>query len=119
MKLWVDDVRDPSEWLPHIRWFRGRDQSELDDWAWVKSAQEAIAYLESENVVEVSLDYDLGDPDVVGDGYQVAVWVEARVTTDDDYVPPIIHVHSSNVVGRERLEAAARSIERIVAGRSG
>ena len=119
MRLWVDDERNPSVWLPHIHWHRGRDPDELDDWLWVKTAQEAIAHLESEDIVEVSLDHDLGDPDEVGDGYMVAVWIEERVATDEDYIPPVIHVHSSNVAGRQRLEAAVASIERIVAKRSG
>jgi hypothetical protein len=118
MRLWVDDERDPREWLPHIRWARDRDPKELDKWAWVKTAQDAIALLASEHIVEVSLDHDLGGPDEVGDGYMVAVWVEQRVATDDNYIPPVIHVHRSNVAGRERLEAAVRSIERIVASRS-
>jgi len=68
MRIWVDDERPPREWLPHIRWFRGRDLEELDEWVWVKTAQQAIAHLKSEDVVELSLDHDLGDPDEVGDG---------------------------------------------------
>lgn len=117
MKLWVDDERSPAEWLPHIRWFHDRNPDELDDWVWVKSAHEAITRLESETIVEVSLDHDLGDPDVVGDGYAVAVWIEERVATDDDYTPPLIHVHTSNVAGRDRLEATVRSIERLMSKR--
>jgi hypothetical protein len=31
MRIWVDDERDPREWLPHIRWFRGRGLKELDE----------------------------------------------------------------------------------------
>jgi hypothetical protein len=50
--------------------------------------------LETGHVVEMSLDFDLGDRDEVGDGYMVATWVEERVATDDDYIPPVIHVHS-------------------------
>lgn len=97
MRLWVDDQRSPRDWLPHIRWFRERDPGELDDWLWVKTAQEAITHLESEDVVEVSLDHDLGDPDEFGDGYMVAVWIEERVAADNTYVPPVVQVHSSNV----------------------
>ncbi len=101
-----------------MRWFRGRDPKELGEWVWVKSAFEAITLLETGHVVEMSLDFDLGDPNEVGDGYMVAVWIEERAATDDDYVPPILHVHSSNVGGRPRLEAAIASIELIVAKRS-
>jgi hypothetical protein len=119
MRIWVDDEREPREWLPHIRWFRGRDLKELDEWLWVTSAWDAIALLESESVVELSLDHDLGDPDEVGDGYAVAVWIEERAATDDTYIPPVVHVHSSNVAGRQRLEAAVASIERLMARREG
>ena len=119
MRLWLDDQRSPREWLPHIRWHRGRDPGELDEWLWAKTSQQAVALLESEHIIEVSLDYDLGDVDQVGDGYMVAVWIEERVATDDDYTPPVIHVHSSNVAGRQRLEAAAASIERCMLRREG
>ena len=76
MRIWVDDIRDPKEWLPHISWFRGRDLNELSEWIWIKTAQAAIALLDSENIVEASLDFDLGDLDEAGDGYMVATWVE-------------------------------------------
>lgn len=117
MKLWLDDERDPTEWLPHIRWWRGRDPSDLDDWIWVRTASEAIARLESENISEASLDHDLGDPDVVGDGYIVATWIEERAAYDDGYEPPVLHIHTSNVGARPRLEAVVVSIDRILARR--
>lgn len=119
MRVFLDDIRDPKAWLPDMGWFRGRDPKELGEWVWVKTAPEAIRLLETGYVVEMSLDFDLGDRDEVGDGYEVVVWVEERVAMDDDYVPPTIHVHSSNVGGRPRLEAAVASIERLMARRSG
>jgi hypothetical protein len=119
MRLWLDDERDPKEWLPHISWWRGRDPEELAEWVWVKAAPEAIALLESEDIVEASLDHDLGDSAEVGDGYMVATWIEEKAATDDSYRPPILHVHSSNVGGRQRLEAAVASIERFVTRRNG
>ncbi|MDP9225671.1 MAG: hypothetical protein M3P18_17890 [Actinomycetota bacterium] len=119
MRIFLDDLRDPEEWLPNMGWFRGRDPKELGEWAWIKSAFEAITLLETGHVVEVSLDFDLGDRDEVGDGYLVVTWVEERVAMDDDYIPPILHVHSSNMAGRQRLEAAVASIERLVARRAG
>ena len=117
MRLWLDDLRDPKECVPSMGWVRGRDPNELDELVWVKTAPEAITLLETRHVVEMSLDFDLGDREEVGDGYMVVTWVEERVATDDDYVPPVIHVHSSNMAGRQRLELAVRSIERIVAAR--
>ncbi len=118
MRIFLDDVRDPTAWLPHMSWFRGRDLAELDEWRWVTDAHTAIALLESENVVEISLDFDLGPRDEVGDGHMVVAWIEERTALEEAYQPPTIHVHSSNISGRERLEAAVASIERIVARRS-
>ncbi|MEA2581360.1 MAG: hypothetical protein QOE83_2252 [Actinomycetota bacterium] len=117
MRIWLDDIRDPKEWLPHVSWFKGRDLNELSEWIWVKTSHEAIALLDSENIVESSLDFDLGEAAENGDGYSVVAWIEERTATDDDYVPPCLHVHSSNLAGRSRLEAAVASIERIVAKR--
>ena len=116
MRLFVDDLRDPREWLPGMRWYR-EHPSDLGEWVWVKTASETIRLLEREGITEMSLDFDLGDRDDVGDGNDVAVWIEERVALDENYVPPILHVHSSNVGGRERLEAAVASIERLVARR--
>ncbi|MDP9227331.1 MAG: hypothetical protein M3P18_26480 [Actinomycetota bacterium] len=76
MRIFLDDLRNPEEWLPNMGWFRGRDPKELGEWAWVKSAFEAITLLETRHVVEMSLDFDLGDRDEVGDGYMVVTWVE-------------------------------------------
>ena len=76
MRLWVDDERDPEDWLPHIRWFRDRDPAQLGEWVWVRTADEAIALLASENVVGVSLDHDLGTDQA--DGSVIASWIEER-----------------------------------------
>jgi len=47
----------------------------------------------------------------------VVTWVEEHVALDDDYTPPVLRVHSSNMAGRPRLEAALASIERMMAKR--
>jgi hypothetical protein len=52
VRLFLDDERDPREWLPDMRWFRGRDLAELDEWVWAKSAPEAIRILKAGGVVE-------------------------------------------------------------------
>lgn len=78
-----------------------------------------IALLEAGGVTELSLDHDLGDEREVGSGYDVLLWIEERAAEDDAYIPPLIHVHSSNVVARQRMESAVASIQRIVARKKG
>ncbi len=118
MKLWLDDERDPREWLPFMGWFSGRPEVELDEWVWVKTAPEAVALIARGEVDEVSLDHDLGDEEQVGSGYQVLLWIEERAATDDDYLPPVIHIHTSNVGARDRMESAVVGIQNILARRS-
>jgi Cyclic-phosphate processing Receiver domain len=113
-KVFLDDERDPRVWLPHMRWFRGRDLAELEDWTWATTAPEAIAILETRAVDEVSLDHDLGDEAVVGTGYDVLLWIEERVATDPGYEPPMIHIHTSNIGSRGRMESAVQGIQRLV-----
>lgn len=116
LRIWLDDERAPKDWLPHTRWFRDRDPSELLEWVWVRTVPDAIELLEAGGIAELSLDHDLGE-EGEGDGYDVLLWIEERVAADESYVPPVIHIHSSNVVARQRMESAAASIERIVAKR--
>jgi len=113
-RLFLDDERDPREWLPDMRWFRGRDVGELDEWAWARTAQEAIRLLEAGDVLEVSLDHDLGPEDEVGTGYDVLKWIEERVALDETYRPPMIHIHTSNIGARDRMESAVHGIESLI-----
>jgi hypothetical protein len=113
-RLFLDGERDPRDWLPDMRWFRGRDVGELDEWAWARSAQEAIRILEAGDVLEVSLDHDLGPEDEVGTGYDVLKWIEERVTLDETYQPPAIHIHTSNIGARDRMESAVDGIENLL-----
>jgi hypothetical protein len=117
VRVWLDDERDPREWLPNVRWFRNRNPEEMAQWMWARTAQEAIALLESEHVEECSLDHDLGPPEEAGDGYMVLLAIERRAAEDDNYTPPIIHIHTSNIGARDRMESAVIGIERIVEGR--
>ena len=118
MKVFLDDERDPREWLPDMGWWRGRDPSDLDEWVWARTAPEAVAFLEAGGVTEVSLDHDLGEGEDVGDGYDVLLWLEERVATDDAYQPPAIHIHTSNIAARDRMESAVKGIESLLARRS-
>jgi len=94
-RVWLDDVRPAPE-----------------GWTRAHTAREAIALLEAGGVEEISLDHDLGDEVTCGTGYEVACWVEEAVATRG-VVPPKIAIHSANVVGRERMQRAIESIERL------
>jgi len=116
VRIWLDDARDPQLWLPGMSWMRGRD-ARSEGWVWVRIAPEAIGLLAAGDVAEVSLDHDLGEAERAGEGYDILLWVEQRVHEDPGYAPPVLHVHSSNLGARGRMEAAIAAIERAVAGR--
>lgn len=95
IKVFLDDTRDtPSGW---VRTY---------------TASETIELLKGGNVVELSLDHDLGDQTMCGDGHLVCVWVEEQVALHD-FEPPRMVIHSANPVGRDRMQRAIESIERL------
>ncbi|MEO1037476.1 MAG: cyclic-phosphate processing receiver domain-containing protein [Pseudomonadota bacterium] len=92
MKVYLDDERiAPEGWL-QVRW-----------------PDEAIELLKSGGVTEISLDHDLGD-DNRGTGYDVVLWLEEAVITQQ-FRPPKIHIHTANSAARDRMEAAVASIQ--------
>ena len=92
LHLWLDDVRPAPE---------GYD-------FWAFTAQQALDVLQTGCVGHVSLDHDLGDSDETG--YTVACWIEDAVGTQR--IPSLTwQVHSSNPVGRKRIEQALRNLK--------
>lgn len=93
MKLWLDDLRDPNH-HGHI------------GWTWVKTAEEAIAALQTGTVEEASLDHDLTVEQTLGrfsdepTGYTVVCWMEEH----NVWPPGGTRVHSMNPVGRARMQ---------------
>ena len=94
MRVWLDDERKPPV-----------------GFTWVKTADEAIALLETGKVEFLSLDHDLADEHYADmsrstgfkekTGYDVVCWLEAT-----DLWPPLgCAVHSFNPVGRARMLA--------------
>lgn len=100
LKIYLDDERTPP-----------------DGWVLARWPDEVVSMMESEEVSEISLDHDLGDDDR-GTGYDVVLWVEERVFTDPNFVPPKMHVHSANVSARNKMEMGISRIERKVRERS-
>lgn len=96
MKLYLDDERKtPVGWV-RVFW-----------------PDEAIAWLETETVTEISLDHDLGDDDR-GTGYDVILWIENEVMTNN-FIPPQIHIHSANVSARRKMELGVVAINNFLA----
>ena len=101
MRLWLDD--DPNRAVPP-----GFDIV-------VRTAKEAIDWIASGEIDEISLDHDLGltkdlgyDP---GTGYDVAKWVEEQAYKGA--LPRIKwSVHSANPAGASRMKSALQSAER-------
>lgn len=88
--LWLDDVRPmPFSFTHHA-----------------KTAQEAIEILKTKQVIECSLDHDLGDG--CGTGYEVAKWIEEQAHFG--LLPQLVcYIHSQNSVGVENMNMAIQS----------
>ena len=98
MKVYLDDERDTPEGWKRVYW-----------------PDEAIELLKTNSVQEISLDHDLGD-DERGTGYDVVLWIEEAVAINN-FVPPIIKVHSANSSARAKMELGVANIERLVGNR--
>lgn len=93
LKVYLDDERETPEGWVRVYW-----------------PDEAIELLKTGNVAEISLDHDLGD-DNRGTGYDVVLWIEEAVVTDN-FKPPEISVHSANSSARQKMESGIESIKR-------
>ena len=88
MKLWLDDTRKPPE----------------EGWHWVRTAEEACAWLRDDVVRQMSLDHDLDLPNLGGEswtGYDVLCWLERH----PEHWPEVVYVHSMNPAGADRMRA--------------
>lgn len=104
-KLWHDDVRPPPE-----------------GWEWARTNDAAKAVLSEREVVEISLDHDLGlhgvdipDPAEDPDGYLDAVCQRGQAEEtgldlvvwmiENEVVPPKVTIHSWNPDGAKAMAA--------------
>lgn len=92
MKVYLDDERDTP-----------------DGWVRVYWPNEAIEFLKGGGVEEISLDHDLGDDDC-GTGYDVVLWIENSVYTNN-FIPPKICMHSANSSAGHKIGSGIKSIE--------
>lgn len=96
MKLWVDDIREPPG----------------EEWLWAKNYEEAVATLIYGNVHTLSLDHDLGEDKT---GYDIVCLIERQIGKGGWWRPvPEILVHSANPVGRDNINRAIDSIQRLL-----
>ena len=100
-----------------MRVFLDDERATPDGWVRAWWPDEVIALLESGEVVELSLDHDLGD-DARGTGYDVVLWIEEAVALRG-FSPPRMTVHSANSSAREKMQAGIAAIEKLAARQSG
>lgn len=97
MKIYLDDIRIPPD----------------ESWTWVKTPLVAITLLKEGMVKEISLDHDLGDDKEIGTGYDVLLWIEEKVFTEN-FKSPKIYIHTANVSARKKMELALKNIEQYI-----
>lgn len=95
IKIWLDDLR-PSP----------------VGWVWVKTAEDAIRYIMTGQILKLSLDHDLGAKKNGGD---VLRWLEEQVFAHN-FSPPIVEIHTMNNVARSWMIKIAGKINSRQAG---
>lgn len=93
-KLFIDDVRNAPD----------------NSWDVVRNYKDAIAYLiKNEGYISlVSFDHDLGENSKTG--YDIIVWLEKKVFTENYYGPLKMTVHSQNPVGVYKIKITISQI---------
>ncbi len=106
MKVYLDDERTaPDGWI-QARW-----------------PEDVIKLMEENEIEEISLDHDLADPLVVGQGYcssvkertgyDVLIWIEYQVATMG-FIPPKINIHTANCSAYKKMQAALDNINKLL-----
>ena len=93
MKIFLDDEREAP-----------------DGWYLVRDANEALMLILSGNVEIISLDHDLGNDPYTG--YWLLNRIEERIAAGETIETKFV-VHSANPVGRQNMQRAIVSIERL------
>lgn len=96
IRVWLDDIRDePAGWIR------------------TKTVKDTIGLLESFNVVEISLDNDLGAFDS-REGYEVLDYIEEQLAINLVMPPKIIRTHTGNPVALRRMQTTLKRINQMV-----
>jgi len=122
MKIFLDDARIPPP------------ADETGPWVWCKDIPDVLALIYAGKQIDViSFDHDLGEPRSANPdlqrptptGYQLLRFIEERIGAGvwpfDETCEKVPHlqIHSANPVGRENMERAIRSIDRLIGRDSG
>lgn len=95
MRVWVDDVRDPTD--------------DGNEWTVCRTAEEALSLLESVDPDdEWSLDHDLGSGRMTG--YDLLKEMERLVFYEGWTPPRRVFIHTANPVGRDQMMACRKSM---------
>lgn len=127
MKLFLDDIRNPSDCISYMYGRIGQLNSiYLEKWEVVRSFEEFYKFVTQNynNISHVSFDHDLSyehyDPSMFEDddyryeemsdkfkektGYYCAKWMVDFYKIKDQPLPKFIFVHSMNPIGRKKIE---------------
>lgn len=92
MKIFLDDIRTPPS-----------------GWKRTYTANGTIYLIKIGQVTHLSLDHDLGDERYSGTGYDVMLYLEERARMDPSFHMPDVKFHTSNPIGRKRMEQCLSS----------
>ena len=101
-----------------MRVFLDDDRDTPTGWVRAHTAQGTILLLQHNEVTHLSLDHDLGDEALVGNGYHVLLWLEDQVAAGKINPPDHIYIHSANAGARTKMELAIQSINRLLEARN-
>lgn len=103
INLWLDDERNPQD--PFIQ----KNFGSKGDEVWVKTVEEAIPYINQNNVQHISFDHDLGEN--IQTGQDLAKYIEEKAFNNE--ISPIEwRVHSQNPSGAANIVNTMRSADR-------
>jgi gamma-glutamylcyclotransferase (GGCT)/AIG2-like uncharacterized protein YtfP len=96
LRVWLDDDLE--------------DRAAPEGWIHVTTAREAIGMLDTERVVELSLDHDLGDDERYGRGTDVVDFLAEQQEVHGRLLWPRdgIRIHSGNPYGRDAIRRTIR-----------
>ena len=99
MRIFLDDTRETPQ-----------------GWTRTYTVAETIELLKTRQVMELSLDNDLGEG--IPEGYLALNWLEETVFNDETFPVPMMMVHSSNASRVQDMNRAITSIYRMESKRA-